>query len=958
MTPERWQMVRGILQSAMELRPAERDAFLDRECAADPSLRKDVDEYLSIDGKLDPEFLESPAANQVGAPSTTAAGNTLLAAGTRLGPYEVQALLGAGGMGEVYRARDTRLNRTVAVKVIPRAMSTDPARLQRFEREARAIAALQHPNICTLHDVGRQDGMQFLVMECLEGETLAKRLKKGRIPLERALRYGAEVADALDAAHRRGIVHRDLKPANIFLTTHGEPKVLDFGLAKLDEPDPVVDTSTETAADEKVLTTPGVAMGTAPYMSPEQARGEDLDARTDIFSLGAVLYEMATGKMAFAGKTTAVVHKAILDATPPRPSQVVSELPEELDRIVAKALEKDRDLRYQSAADLRADLNRLKRDTIADPVVATPRDLQSGLQLTRDANKMGSRRMWVAAGAVSLLLLGLGTAWLIHRSHPVSKGNLVQRQLIASTSGNPIGSGILSRDGKYLAYSGTEGIWIQETDSGETHKVPGTEGTYPQGWYPDGLRLLVSDNRGDLWEFFIASGEKRKLASHVYKASISCDGADLLFSREALSNELWTMPARTGEPRKVLSLAKGDRLNAFAWSPDCMAVAYIRVGNEKPTLETMSLQNGKPKVVFSGNSLAADWGENPVEWLPGGRILFGLCTRNQFESDLWAVSVDTNGAAIGSPIQLTNNPATTVGELSANANGTRLAVTLGRDYNSVLVGTLSHFGGKLDRPYRLTGESWSERPDAWMLDSQALLVFSRRQHWGIYKRRIGSTSSELVVGGATDYHGAVFSPDGKWILSLAVGFGTTRQKLTRTPATGGNPENITDVVGSPVYVHCASGGSRICILSEMKGKQAVFSYIDPILGRTGELSKVDAVDLRWDLSPDGSKIAMVENLSDSVSVLDVRSKQIIVLHPNPRQEALQSVAWSADGKGYYISAFPDTGGRLLAMDAEGNTHLLLASDLWLGQPVPSPDGKRLAYADLVEESNITLLENF
>ncbi len=364
-------MVRDILHSAMEMRPAERAVYLDRECASDASLRKDVDEMLSIEGKLRPDFLESPATQQVSLPGSSSSGNSKLAAGTRFGHYEIQALLGEGGMGEVYRGRDTRLNRTVAIKVIPQALASDPFRKQRFEREARAISALQHPNICTLYDVGHQDGAFFLVMEFLEGETLAKRLQKGSLSLELTLRYGIEVADALDAAHRRGIVHRDLKPANIFITSHGESKVLDFGLAKLDDSDPEVGTSAQTATDVQILTTPGVAMGTAPYMSPEQVRGEDLDARTDIFSLGAVLYEIATGKMAFPGKTTAMVHKAILDETPPPPSEVVPTLPERLDQIVGKALEKDRDLRYQSAADLRADLSRLKRDTSSGKVVAT-----------------------------------------------------------------------------------------------------------------------------------------------------------------------------------------------------------------------------------------------------------------------------------------------------------------------------------------------------------------------------------------------------------------------------------------------------------------------------------------------------------------------------------------------------------------------------------------------------------
>jgi len=395
----------------MELRPADRSAYLDSECAADTDLRKDVDLFLSMEGKLEPGFLESPAAEQVRLASTTAVSEMILTAGKKLGPYEVLALLGAGGMGEVYRARDTRLNRAVAIKVIPQCLSKDSARMQRFEREARAIAALQHPNICTLHDVGVQDGMQFLVLEYLDGETLAKQMQKGRLLIEETLRYGAEVADALDAAHRRGVVHRDVKPANIFLTSHGEAKVLDFGLAKLDEPLPEEAAGAEGAASERLLTTPGSVMGTASYMSPEQARGEDLDARTDIFSLGAVLYEMATGKMAFPGKTAAMVHQAILDSTPPAPSQVVPSLPEHFDDLVAKALEKDPGLRYQSAADLRADLNRLKRDSSSGK---TPVSVVG----TKQAR---STKTWLVVSIIAVLITLSTAAGLYFRSQRQSK---------------------------------------------------------------------------------------------------------------------------------------------------------------------------------------------------------------------------------------------------------------------------------------------------------------------------------------------------------------------------------------------------------------------------------------------------------------------------------------------------------------------------------------------------------
>ena len=369
-TPERWQQMRDVLHGAMQLPSAERPAFLDRYCAGDVALRKEVEELLAGDDQALTGFLESPVLAHLTPQSQPSGDSTLLAVGTKLWPYVVESLLGAGGMGEVYRARDTRLNRTVAIKVLPQSLSADPVRRQRFEREARAISALQHPNICTLYDIGTQGGTDYLVMEYLEGETLADRLRKGRLTLDQTLRYATEVADALDSAHRRGIVHRDLKPANIFLTTHGEAKVLDFGLAKLDEGNASSDTPDLPVTAPEALTTPGAAMGTVAYMSPEQARGEEIDARTDIFSLGAVLYEIATGKPAFPGKTSAIVFKAILDGTPTPPSQVAPSLPPQLDQIVAKALEKDRDLRYQSAADLRTDLSRLKRDSDSGRLLA------------------------------------------------------------------------------------------------------------------------------------------------------------------------------------------------------------------------------------------------------------------------------------------------------------------------------------------------------------------------------------------------------------------------------------------------------------------------------------------------------------------------------------------------------------------------------------------------------------
>jgi Tol biopolymer transport system component len=664
---------------------------------------------------------------------------------------------------------------------------------------------------------------------------------------------------------------------------------------------------------------------------------------------------MATGKMAFTGKTTAIVHKAILDATPPAPSQLVPSLPADLDHIVAKALEKDRDLRYQSATEIRADLNRLKRDTTSGKVVATSSDSKARSDTRQKGQNTRSRRNWILAGVAGLLLLGLAAGWLLSGRNPAPKSELTQRQLIVFGADNPAPGWAVSRDGKYFAYSTKEGIWIQEIDTGQTHQVPGTSGIFVCDWYPDGLRLLVGDRTLDLWDLFIASGEKRKLGSNLIGASIAGNGENLAYTRNPADNELWVMPAAGGEPRKVHSLANNERFAGFGWSPDRKAIAYIRVGNLEGTLETATLNDGRSRVLLKDKRLAGI-GVNAVDWSPDGRIFFGLFTCNKYESDLWALTLDQSGSTHGNPVRLTSTPGMSIDGLSASADGARLVAGWSRLNLAIFVGSLSHSGGKLDKPHRLTADPWSEYPEAWAPDGQSLLFDSERQKVGIYRSRLGPNAPELVVGGATDFRMRAFSPDGDWIMAFAAENGTERRKLIRTSPSGGNQETITEVSG-PSEVHCTFSGTRACILSEQIGKQTVFSLIDPIRGRMGELSKLDSTDLEWSLSPDGSRIAMVENMSGEVKILDLKSGQIQVIHP---KVSLQSVDWSADGKAYYLSGMSPNGeGRLLRMDAGGNTQLLLpSSNPWVGAPISSPDGKHLAYLQLVREFNVTLLENF
>src|SRR3989441_12103419 len=322
-----------------------------------------------------------------------------LASGTRLGPYEIVAPLGAGGMGEVYRARDTRLDRTVAIKILPAQFSSDPVRKQRFEREAKTISSLNHPHICVLYDVGSQDGIDYLVMECVEGETLAKRLEKGALPLEQVLKFGAQIADALDKAHHSGVIHRDLKPGNIMLTPTGA-KLLDFGLAKPTAPLTSVATLTAAVTQSSPMTEQGAIVGTFQYMSPEQVQAKELDGRSDIFSLGAVLYEMLTGQRAFQGKSQLSVASAILEK---EPAPIVKPLtPATLDHAIRRCLAKDPEERWQTARDLELELKWIAEG-----------GSQAGMPDLEGMHCQGGERLgWAAATHLALVVFGFAIGFL------------------------------------------------------------------------------------------------------------------------------------------------------------------------------------------------------------------------------------------------------------------------------------------------------------------------------------------------------------------------------------------------------------------------------------------------------------------------------------------------------------------------------------------------------------------
>jgi eukaryotic-like serine/threonine-protein kinase len=417
-TPEKWHRAKELFDSAVGLKPAERTAFLNDACSED-DIRQQVEALLANYEQAGSFLSESPLLNFE---TPDREKSDRFTSGTIIAErFKIACLLGKGGMGEVFAAEDLKLRRPVALKFLPEDLSRDPQILQRFMREARAASALDHPNICTVYEIGEHERHAFIAMQYLDGTTLQERIDDGPLKTADVMELGIQIADALDAAHSRGIIHRDIKPANIFVTMRGQAKILDFGLAKhqrsvkraLEKVRPSV-RSTEALSEES-LTSPGSALGTVAYMSPEQVRGEDLDIRTDLFSFGAVLYEMATGQHAFSGRTSGVIFEAILNRQPISPRMIRPELPVELEQIISKALEKDRDVRYQHAADMRADLKRLRRDTesgrLATVTAPAPVDRQKWL----------TNRPWaVVLVAGAMLALAAGAAWLgLHRSSSV-----------------------------------------------------------------------------------------------------------------------------------------------------------------------------------------------------------------------------------------------------------------------------------------------------------------------------------------------------------------------------------------------------------------------------------------------------------------------------------------------------------------------------------------------------------
>ena len=674
MNPERWKQIDELLDAVLEIPEIKREEFLSSKCHGDEELKNKVLNLLAAQNQT-VDFMEISAMNLMGKAIADEkedfADNSLY--NKTLGNYKIEKPLGAGGMGEVYLALDTKLNRRVALKILPKEFVSDNEHVRRFEIEARAVSALNHPYIVTVFDVGKIENVHYIATEYVEGKTVRDLIGEN-LSLKETLSIISQTAEALGEAHKAGIIHRDIKPENIMVRSDGYVKVLDFGLAKLIQSD-------DKKSELNAQTMEGVIIGTLAYMSPEQIVGERLDRRTDIWSLSVVLFEMLTGKNPFKGENRSGTYQNILSEESLHVSELNGKIPDGLDRILVKALEKDADLRYQTASDLRADLKRVRRDIDSSP------SLKSGSG-TRNVSKSKGEKHYLSIfiGAAALILLGFGS-WFLYR-HFIGKNaveildwNQAQQVQLTSSLGTKSYPS-LSPDGKNFIFTGytREGKHIYSQRTGGKNFINLTadfsDDSTMAVYSPDGKMIAFRSEKesGGIYLMEETGENVRRVTDFGFHPSWSPDGKTLVVSDKVSdvatnhtipNSQLWTIDIVTGE--KKLLETKGDAIQP-SWSPNGKRIAFWFVEEGKlGELATIPADGGEPVVI--AQSEAMDW--NPV-WSPDGRYIFFGSDRKG-NMNIWRVPVDEEtGKATGEP-EFISSPALYIRNFAFSRDGKMLA---------------------------------------------------------------------------------------------------------------------------------------------------------------------------------------------------------------------------------------------------------------------------------------------
>jgi serine/threonine protein kinase len=862
--------------------------------------------------------------------------------GRTLSHYKITAKLGKGGMGEVWQTTDTALNREVAVKVLPAEMAADPERLERFKREAQAIAALNHPNIVTIHSVEEADGVHLLTMELVEGKSLDQMLPPSGFDLERLFPLAIQIADALASAHEKGIVHRDLKPANVMVTDDGRVKVLDFGLAKLAE------SETEDEATQ-LMTQAGMILGTVPYMSPEQVQGQEVDSRSDVFSLGILLFEMTTGKRPFGGDNPASVISAILKEQPPSVTGLKLELPNHLGRIVRRCLEKQPQRRYTSAREVHLELDGLEKElAISESVqAASPPGVE---EAARESSHKPTSQPWKALTILlGLTTLTLGAAWWVDRgSRSSSDGppTVLAMELLTDLFGSQAEPS-LSPDGKQLLFVAEEGgdLDIFKLRVGGQNAInltadfPGRD--HHPAWSPDGERIAFSSDREGGGVFVMeAGGESRlRVSTEGYHPSWSPDGQRVMVTGEDIVNpysrfttgKLTIVDLQSGRSSDVPT--DRDAVQG-RWSPDGSLIAYWTADRGQRDIRVIA-SSGTESYVDVTNDLATDW--SPV-WSPDGDALFFLSDRGG-SPDLWRVPVDSATGAPTGPLERVTTGVARVVMASLAGDGRRIAIEAEKT---------SSFIERI--PFDPVNERLLGEPEQVLFSSDWLrqIVLSKDERWlayrshapqeDLYVTRVDGSSRRQLTNDVFRDRGPSWGPGDEWLVFYSNRDGTYQHWMIHPDGTG-----MRQVAVHPhglVQPHWSNDGRRIATgfssggTPDLSMKGSLYdvdpSWLDP--GITPEpitvKPRIEGTPVGW--SPDDRYLGGWTSDGDLIQLMayEVESGEVIRLaraDGRPFRASSLSMAW-LDGR------------RLLFWDDEDSMTYVADVETGASRPLPELPG--------------------